>query len=343
MTGGLRFPAPLRPGDRIGVTAPSSGVGSDLWPRVEFALGWLRERGYDVVVGECMAGGSHLSAPKQARAAELTAMLTDPSIRAVVPPWGGETAIDLLDALDWDALAAADPTWVVGYSDSTSWMVPLLLRLGWASVHGGNLLDTPYRPADGLAHWLDLATADGGPVTQRPPGRYRGEGWDRWQDDPTVTEPTLDTPGTWSLLEPGGGPVDVSGRLVGGCIECLAHVRGTPYGDLPGFAGRQAAGTIVYLEASDENAYLICRALHGMRYSGWFDRAHGVLIGRTRAPDGDTLSQRAAVADALGMLDLPVVLDVECGHVPPSLPLVNGALARVVVDGDRREITQTWP
>jgi hypothetical protein len=27
--------------------------------------------------------------------------------------------------------------------------------------------------------------------------------------------------------------------------------------------------------------------------------------------------------------------------VPPHLPLVNGALARVVVDGDRHEITQT--
>jgi len=27
--------------------------------------------------------------------------------------------------------------------------------------------------------------------------------------------------------------------------------------------------------------------------------------------------------------------------VPPHLPLVNGALARVVVDGDVREVTQT--
>ena len=41
------------------------------------------------------------------------------------------------------------------------------------------------------------------------------------------------------------------------------------------------------------------------------------------------------------MLDIPVVLDVDCGHVQPMLPLVSGALARVVVDGKRREITQT--
>ncbi len=43
------------------------------------------------------------------------------------------------------------------------------------------------------------------------------------------------------------------------------------------------------------------------------------------------------------MLDLPVVLDLEIGHVPPHLPLVNGATARVVVDGQHQEITQEWP
>jgi muramoyltetrapeptide carboxypeptidase LdcA involved in peptidoglycan recycling len=32
---------------------------------------------------------------------------------------------------------------------------------------------------------------------------------------------------------------------------------------------------------------------------------------------------------------------VECGHVPPRMPLVNGAVARVVVDGARQEVTQT--
>lgn len=40
------------------------------------------------------------------------------------------------------------------------------------------------------------------------------------------------------------------------------------------------------------------------------------------------------------MLDLPIVLDLEIGHVPSHLPLVNGAPARVVVDGDTHQITQ---
>ena len=66
-----------------------------------------------------------------------------------------------------------------------------------------------------------------------------------------------------------------------------------------------------------------------------------MLVGRTSAPDHADLTQREAVRDALGRLDVPIVWDLEIGHVPPHLPLVNGALARVVVDGDTREITQS--
>lgn len=337
------LPAPLRPGDRIGVTAPSSGVPAHLWPRLEHAVAWLRGRGYDVVVGDCLDGERHVSAPKDARAAELTSMLADPSIRAVVPPWGGVTSIDLLDRIGWDELAGADPTWVVGYSDTTTWMLPLTLRLGWATLHGTNLLDTPYAVPDGLVHWTTLAGATG-PVTQRAVGRHRSAAFDDWVAEPGREVLDLDAQGDWSLLDPATGPIDVTGRLVGGCIDVLGPLAGTAYGDVAAF-GREHAGEglVVYLEASDDEAFTICRLLHAMRYAGWFEHAAVVLIGRTQAPASETMTQHEAVRDALGDLDVPVVLDVECGHVAPWLPLVNGALARVVVDDPRREITQWWP
>lgn len=55
------------------------------------------------------------------------------------------------------------------------------------------------------------------------------------------------------------------------------------------------------------------------------------------------MTQRDAVLDGLGDLGVPIVLDLEIGHVPPHLPLVNGALARVRITPDRREITQELP
>jgi len=340
----MRFPRPLRPGDTIGVVAPSSGVAPSFVPRLEIACAALKERGFDVRLGEHLVvhdGG--VAGTAQQRAADLMAMLLDPAVAAVVPPWGGELAIQVLEHLDWDALTGAEPTWLVGYSDLTTVMLPLATRLGWASLHGANLLETPYDQPAGLAHWTDvLATAPGTPLTQRSPGRHKGPGFDDWEADPaTAGERELPVPGAWQVV--GGGGVDVTGRLVGGCLEVLGPLVGTPYGDLPRL-GRELTddGLIVYLEACEQDAFSICRTLHGMRMAGWFEEAEAVLIGRTAAPDSPGLTQHEAARDALGGLDLPLVLDVDFGHVWPYLPMVNGARARVVVDGERAEITQTW-
>ncbi len=337
----IRFPAPLKPGDRVGVTSPSSGVADKHRARLEYAVETVRRRGYDVVLGECMDGGSHISAPAAQRAAELTAMLTDPDIRAVVPPWGGETAIDLLGLLDWEAIGAAEPAWYVGFSDNSTIMTPLTLRTGVATLHGNNLMDTPYRTVGDLLSWLDIAALpQGASFTQSPPGRYRAKGWDDWTANPEVSELTLDSEGTWTRLD-GDSDVEVSGRLIGGCIETMRHVAGTPLGDLRGFAEEYAPeGLLVYVDVAEDNAFSVCRSLHGMRLAGYFDAASAVLVSRTSAPDSGTLSQKEAVLDALGGLGVPIIADVECGHVPPYMPIVNGALGRLRFGAGSGELTQ---
>lgn len=332
----LTFPASLTLGDRIGVTAPSAGVEGAGARRIEFCVDWLRDAGYDVVVGDCMDGSGITSAPARARAAELTQMLCDPAIRCVIPPWGGETAIDLLDLLDWDALAAADPTWLVGFSDLSTILLPLTTRLGWATLHGDNLADTPYAPPAGLLPWLEIASGTG-PHRQRDSGLVAGF-W-RFEEDSQATAWKRAGSGAWTLH--GAESLNVTGRLIGGCIETLCNLAGTPYCDVAAFGQQYSEdGLIVYLEAAGDEAATICRNLHGLRLAGWFEHARAVLIGRTDAPDNPKMTQREAVLDALAPLSLPIVFDVEIGHVPPHLPLVNGALATVTVDGDRREIVQ---
>jgi len=337
----VRYPAPLGPGDVVGVTSPSSGVGDELRERLDVAIRTVERRGYRVVVGDCMDGTSHVSAPAADRARELTALLTDPEVRAVVPPWGGETAIDLLPLLPWDALREADPTWLVGYSDLSTILTPLTLLTGTATVHGNNLMDTPYGVPDGLASWLDVvALPPGAELTQASPGRYR-RSRDDYRSSPHACELVLDTPGGWTRLD-ADGDVDVTGRLVGGCIETMCNLAGTPYGDVAAFARDHAPeGLLVYVEAAEDDAATICRNLHGMRLAGFFTGAHAVLVGRTSAPDIPTLTQHEAVLDALGALGVPIVADVECGHVAPFLPLVNGALARVTHTAEASRVTQS--
>ena len=370
----IRYPRPLRPGDTVGVTAPSSGVGEQHRGRLDHAVSWLRAQGYEVELGACLDGTSHVSAPVHQRAAELQRMLTDPRVRAVVPPWGGETAIDLLPHLDLDAISAAEPTWVVGFSDISTILTPLTLLTGWATVHGTNLMDSPYEVPAPLLSWLDVVTAPAGStLRQSSPGVHRATGWDDWTVDPTVSQHTWDGTGGWRRIDAGGGggaaggagaggagaaagvepggegeAFEVTGRIVGGCIETQSGIAGSRYGRTGALRGAGGAGgaggatddLIVYVEAAGDDALSICRRLHGMRLAGYFDGAVAVLVGRTKAPDSPTLTQTEAVIDALGTLDVPIIADVECGHVPPYLLLVNGALGRLVWSESERFLEQ---
>jgi hypothetical protein len=106
-------------------------------------------------------------------------------------------------------------------------------------------------------------------------------------------------------------------------------VAGTSFGDIAAFS-REAApeGLVVYVEAAGHDAATICRNLHGMRLAGFFAGANAVLVGHTRAPSINSLTQHEAVLDALGSLGVRIIADVECGHTVPFMPIVNGALGR---------------
>lgn len=336
----VTYPRPLVSGDVVGVTSPSSGIAPAQHARLDVALRCLHDLGWRTRVGEVMGGDRVSSGPPDVRAAELTAMLTDPEVRAVVPPWGGHIAIDLLHLLDWDRLAEY-PTWFVGLSDISTLLLPLTLRTGVATLHGQNLLDTPYRVPEPLLPWTDVVTAPpGATLVQGAATAWRSGPYVDYAAHPDVTEHVLDAPGGWTRID-AEGDVDVTGRLVGGCLETVAHLAGTPYGDVAGFAARHAPeGLVVYLENAGSDAADVTRRLFGLRYAGWFDHATAVLIGRTQGTEVPELTHHDAARRALGGLGIPVLVDVDCGHVPPHLALVNGALARVVHGADGSRIEQ---
>lgn len=115
-------------------------------------------------------------------------------------------------------------------------------------------MDTPYRAPGGLLGWLDIVTmAAGTSFTQTPPGRYRSSGHDDYAAKPSVAEFALDAPTKWTRLD-AGGDIEVTGRLIGGCIETICNLAGTPYGNVGDFARRHAPdGLLVYVEAAEHD------------------------------------------------------------------------------------------
>jgi len=185
---GIRYPRPLVPGDLVGVATPSSGVPASLHDRLDAALEAVAAHGFRTRVGELARVDGVTSGPPEDRAAELTEMMTDPSVRAVIPPWGGDLAVDLLDRLDFETLAV-DPTWLIGYSDLSTLMTPLTLATGVATLHGANLMDTPYELPVEFSSWVDVVTAlAGATLVQSAAPRRRIRPWGPWATEPRTRD-----------------------------------------------------------------------------------------------------------------------------------------------------------
>jgi muramoyltetrapeptide carboxypeptidase LdcA involved in peptidoglycan recycling len=154
-----------------------------------------------------------------------------------------------------------------------------------------------------------------------------------------LTEPTL-----WKRLDGVPDPVSFRGRLIGGCVDTIAWLAGSKYGDIPGFVrASRSVGTVLYIENVEMPPPALVRALLAVRRSGWFDGLSGLLVGRSAGPvpdSPDSLSYAEALVSTLGDLPFPVLYDVDIGHQPPQFTLINGAVAHVEFAAGRGSISQ---
>jgi len=327
----IRFPPPLQPGDSVAVCAVSSGVPEVMQARLDASLQQLRDAGYRVLEGATLRRQQQQASGSVAeRLADLNRFLYDPAVKAILPPWGGELAMPLLAGLDWARLAALPPKWLCGFSDVSTLAVPLTLRAGWATLHSPNLFDLshPQRQAEMQALWHSWQ--HGLPPPQQAYTQYWADG------DPA-------TPAASRVRVAGGGSVKLQGLLLGGCLDTLSRLAGTPYLDLARWRGQPR---LLYLENAELAPCELLRALTGMRLAGSFDGLAGLILGRSSGPHArypDELGYEDAVLQALDGLPCPLVLDADIGHVPPQWTLMNGAWAELEVGPGHARLLQRHP
>ncbi|WP_081080993.1 S66 peptidase family protein [Burkholderia territorii] len=337
----IRFPKPLAHGDLIAITAPSSGVPMHFHPRLDAVIEALHQRGYRVVEGECLRQHYRsASASRDLRALDLMRFLTDPDVAAIMPPWGGELAMELLPLLDFRALATAPAKWFSGFSDLSTLHLPLTTIAGWATLHGPNLMQLG--PTD-----LDVVTSAIWDILTLPPGaRFSQSASLRHKriNEKSQAGSSFEERTTWKLLNSHKSELKLTGRLIGGCLDTIARLAGTEFGAVPQFVQQSGVvGTLLYLENAEMNPCDVARSLLGLRFNGWFEGLSGILIGRNAGPDraqSDDLSYVGALQSALGEIGCPVIYDMDIGHVPPQLSLVNGALAQVELCDEHGTVVQ---
>ncbi len=92
----------LKKGATIGVTAPSSGVPAELHNLVKLACQRLEQEGFTTICGDTVwTQQKAKSAPAQKRAAELNEMMRNDAIDIIIPPWGGELMVEILEQVDF--------------------------------------------------------------------------------------------------------------------------------------------------------------------------------------------------------------------------------------------------
>ncbi|WP_449537722.1 S66 family peptidase [Ferdinandcohnia sp. Marseille-Q9671] len=330
----------LKNGATIGVTAPSSGVEKELHTLLKEACRRMEQKGFRVICGEIVwTEEKSKSAPAKKRANEFTTMIQNNGVDLIIPPWGGELLIEILEFIDFNALP---PKWILGYSDTSVLLLAITLKTGIATAHGANLLDLRGEYSDKTtALWQTvLSTEKRASIVQYSSEKYQRE----WQhDNPTphlfhLTEMTY-----WKSTM--NEKVKLQGRLLGGCIDVIRHLVGTPYGNVEHFRKNYIKGdpVIWYLENCELSTTDLRRSLVQMKLAGWFDHCSGILFGRSPAntPVGG-YTVEDVYKELTEELQIPIIYDVDCGHVPPQITFINGAYAEVEVEGGKGKVTQTF-
>lgn len=325
----------------IGITAPSSGVEEKAHPLLRAACKRLEEKGYRTVTGEtAWMQNKAKSAPAQKRANELNEMMLDENINLIIPPWGGELLIEILEYIDFEKWK---PKWILGYSDLSVLLLAVTLKTGIATAHGTNLVDLRGKYSDDTtAMWESvLATREGDSILQQASTYYQ-KTWEYNREFPEVFNLTEKT--EWKIVGQATN-VKLEGRFLGGCIDVIRHLIGTPFGDVCDFQQRflDNEPIIWYLENCELNTTDIRRTLVQMKLAGWFNNCFGILFGRSEA---NTPIEDYHIEDVYKELSeelsVPIVYDIDCGHQPPQITFINGAYGKVHVASGKGTVWQQF-
>ncbi|MCO4694330.1 LD-carboxypeptidase [Streptomyces sp. RO-S4] len=301
----LRRPPRLAPGARVAVVAPSGPV-----PEERLAAGFdvLRGWGLDPVAAPHVLDRHgelrYLAGTDADRAADLQNAWCDPAVDAVICARGGFGAQRMVDALDWEAMRAAGPKVLVGFSDITTLHEAFAVRLGLVTLHG---------PMAAGADFIKSARAqDHLRATLLDPESVR----------------TIRSNGTAMV------PGRARGVTLGGCLSLIVGGIGTPH------TRASARGGLLCLEDVGEETYRLDRYLTQLLRARYLDGVTGVLLGSWA--ECDPYDQvRALLADRLGGLGVPVAEQFGFGHCDDALTLPFGVAAEL--DADAGTLTLEEP
>lgn len=324
----MRYPDFLKDNGNIGFVAPAFGCASEPYKSAfDSALKKLHAMGFGTHEGSnCrMEKGIGISNTPQKCAKELMYEYTNPQNDILMSCGGGELMCEVVPYIDFEKIKAARPRWFMGYSDNTNFTYLSAVLSDTAAVYG------PCAPAFGMEEWhpslYDAMDFLGG-------RKLKFSNYDSWEIESLKNDKNplaaYNTTEMSCIKASVDGKIKISGRVIGGCLDCLSNLIGTKFDKTKEFCEKyKEDGQIWFLEACDLNPVSVRRALWQLKNAGWFENARGFLFGRSMhfGEEMFGIDQYNAITDSLEDLGVPVIMDLDIGHLPPMMPIVVGALA----------------
>ncbi|MBQ9313747.1 MAG: LD-carboxypeptidase [Clostridia bacterium] len=323
------YPKFLKEGDTIGIVALSSGINMED-TSFDVSLEHLKEEGYNIEEMPSTRTGETPSASAHTRALEFNKLMSREDIDFIYTAAGGDFLIEVLPYIDdkilQEKIINGQLKWFVGYSDPTTLLYYLTTKYDIATIYGTNAGSFAQRHMH-ISLKNALSIIKGNIPLQESFGVCQRASYEEIEKSGT-NDYILNSYEEWKTPN---GNVDIEGRLIGGCIDCLGVLLGTKFDYTHMFIEKyKEDGIVWYFDNFALKSEELYYTLWKMREANCFKYAKGFVFGRTKYEGTSVnLSYEDAVRRALGN-ELPIIMEADIGHVKPTFSLINGSIAHFV-------------
>jgi muramoyltetrapeptide carboxypeptidase LdcA involved in peptidoglycan recycling len=265
---------------------------------------------------------------------------SDESIAGIVSTIGGDDSIRLIRYFDYQVIAK-NPKIFIGYSDTTVSHLACF-KAGVSSFYGPSIMA-------GFAENCGMHDYSKDSIRRMlfetdPPGVIapNTDGWTVEHLDWRIstnnsTKRSLSPCTGWRFLQ---GTGRNQGHLIGGCLDVMEWLRGTELWPTP----EQWRGAILFLETSEvaPPPHVVRSAMRSYAAEGVLGVLSGILFGRPGGRIEPALFTKydeaiqEVVRTEQGLVELPIVTNMDFGHTDPMMTLPYGALTEI--DCQNREV-----
>lgn len=323
----MKYPKFLQKGSTIGVCAPSLSCPSN--PYLIRYKEAKKNLGYNFKEVNSLYNEfvKARSADKKIRAKEFMDLYLDENVDFIWSVAGGEFMNEILPYIDFEKIKNSTPKYYMGYSDNTNLTFLLTTICDIASIYG-------YHPGEFGVKEYDkslnqtLAMLEGKSLYQESMDKYQIEDLKHIEGNELAPFNCTEKV-EWKTLS--NKDEVIKGRIIGGCLDVLQCICGTKYDLVKDFVEKyKDDGIIWYLEACDLNILSQGRVFFQLKEAGWFKYCKGIALGRPiNKEDTFGVTYTDILNDFLKDLNVPIIYDIDVGHLSPSCYIINGSITTI--------------